>query len=698
MATVNPTDLANESNEMSSLLRTMAVPVVLLCWTGLACADAAQANQQPGEGVPAAAVAESRPAAQGADATAETGGADQQAAELFAMFTGGEPDEDTSTGVRPLAGLWPDLRGPVLTWFAVFVILLLTLQSKPLLAWRNLDGLILAATCLLLALRANTHATPGGFAGQTWQWSSYLALVIVAAYWLLRGLHLVFARVARVGGCNLSSGAMLVLVLAGLAISIDQIGRAPISPGSRDAMIGGVQMVKSGKLPYGDVSGSDSRSPLLYVLHAGAAGLTGMVAAGDEVPAVMTSQTDREESLEPQLVSAEATAVRVMNAVLLVITAAGLYLIGRRLHSSAMGFSIVAIFCVFPGVVECLPRPEIMLPAALLTWGLAFALLPGVGGLLSTLCLVFAGLAWPWTWLALPVVWAYFFRRGWHVVGSTVGLLGGAAACIGGLTWLTLPTIPRANGALAAAGLLPAHTARLTDDGTLVIETDAQRSDVQASLLAPVWRFLVDSEECNLSGASEGARLSKVEWPNGVDAGSVFYRGIRASEPALAKLQPAYRDAVAATPDSTRVWVALRTVLEATWRPAPTLEPPPPIKGAWELWAGTDERQTGWWTLIRRCTEIAAGLLVLLLAAVFLAGRPLEAYQLVGALVAVCSAALLASKLGVVTNLAWLMPVVLALLAAKGRQREPTVPTADRLPDMPSLPDLGPAPRISVEK
>jgi len=191
--------------------------------------------------------------------------------------------------------------------------------------------------------------------------------------------------------------------------------------------------------------------------------------------------------------------------------------------------------------------------------------------------------------------------------------------------------------------------------------------------------------------------LSKVEWPNGVDAGSVFYRALRASAPALAKLQPTYRDAVAATPDSTRVWVALRTVLEATWRPPPTLEPPLPIKGTWELWAGTDEGQTGWWTLIRRCTKIAAGLMVLLLAAVFLAGRPLQPYQLVGALVAVCSAALLASALGAVTNLAWLMPMVLALLAAKGRQREPTVPKADRLPDIPALSDLDPAPRISVE-
>jgi hypothetical protein len=359
----------------------MVVPIVLLCWTGLARADSAQAEQQPGEGVRAAGVAESRPPTQGENTAAAAAGADQQAAELLGTF-GGEPGEDDSTGERSPTGLWPDLRGPVLTWFAVFVILLLALQAKPLLAWRNLDGLVLAATCLLLALRANTDAAPTRFVGQTWQWSSYLALTIVAAYWLLRGLHLVFTRVARVGGCNLSSGAMLVLVVAGLAISIDQIVRTPISPGSRDAMIGGVQMARSGKLPYGDVSGSDSRSPLLYVLHAGAAGLTEMVAADDEVPAATTSLAGRQGSPNRQLVSVEVTAVRVVNAVLLVITAAGLYLVGRRLHSSAMGFSIVAIFCVFPGVVECLPRPEIMLPAALLTWGLAFALLPGVGGLL----------------------------------------------------------------------------------------------------------------------------------------------------------------------------------------------------------------------------------------------------------------------------------------------------------------------------
>jgi hypothetical protein len=675
----------------------MVISVVLLCWNGLAYANAAQTNQQHEVGGPAAA-GEALPTAQGADTAAQTTDDDQQAAELSATFADAEPIEEDPAGVRSLAGFWPDLRGPVLTWFAVFVILLLTLQSKPLLTWRNLDGLILAAACLLLALRANVGATLVGLAGQTWQWWSYLALVIVAAYWLLRGLHLVFVRAARVGGCNVSSAGMLVLVLAGLAFGVDQVARAPISAGSRDAMIGGVQVVKTGKLPYGDVSGHDSRSPLLYLLHAGAVEVSELVAEHDELPGAITWETKWRQIPGPWLESAGMVAVRVINAVLLVITAAGLYVIGRRLHSSAIAFALLAIFCVFPGVVECLPRPEIMLPTALLTWSLAFALLPGVGGLLSTLCLVFAGLAWPWAWLALPVAWAYFFRRGWHVVGSTVGLLGGAAACIAGLTWLTLPTIPRANGALAAAGLQPAHAARLTADGTLVVETEAPQPDVPASLLAPAWRFLVGSEDCDLGGAAEQARLGKVEWPNGVDAGSVFYRTVRASEPALAELQPAYRDAVADQPDSTRVWVALRTVLEATWCPPPALKPPAPIKGAWELWAGTDVGQADWWTLIRRCTKIAAGLVALVLAVVFLFGRPLQPYQLVGALVAVCSAALVASELGAVSNLAWLMPMVLALLAAEGRQSGPVAPKADRLPSMPVLADLGPAPRISVEK
>ena len=60
---------------------------------------------------------------------------------------------------------------------------------------------------------------------------------------------------------------------------------------------------------------------------------------------------------------------------------------------------MMAVFCVFPGSLECLPRPEIMLPSFLLTWTIVFALLPFVGGALATLCLVLAGVAWPWAWL-----------------------------------------------------------------------------------------------------------------------------------------------------------------------------------------------------------------------------------------------------------------------------------------------------------
>jgi hypothetical protein len=335
-----------------------------------------------------------------------------------------------------------------------------------------------------------------------------------------------------------------------------------------------------------------------------------------------------------------------------------------------------------------------MLPAALMVWSLAFALLPGVAGLLSTLCLVLAGLAWPWAWLALPLFWAYFLRRSWHVVGSTLGLLGGAAGCLAGLTWLTLPSIPRPDGALSAAGVRTDYAALLTNDGTLVIEEDKTADTVSPTLLAPLWRFLLGSEECALNSIGERSQLSNVEWPNGVDPGSVKYRSIRASGGAYVELQKDYRAAVADTPDITRAWVALRTVMEATYRPTT-----PPLTGTWHLWARAGQDQAGLWTLARRLTKLVVGLMALSLAALFLFAKPLQPYQLVGATVAVCGGTLLASGLGAVTNLAWLIPVALALLAAKGRQREQQNATPpNQSAEPPPMPNLGPAPRITVEK
>ena len=63
----------------------------------------------------------------------------------------------TSALAGPLAAssFWPDLSPVTLSWFAVVLILALTLRLRPLFSVRNLDALVLVGMCLLLLLLAH---------------------------------------------------------------------------------------------------------------------------------------------------------------------------------------------------------------------------------------------------------------------------------------------------------------------------------------------------------------------------------------------------------------------------------------------------------------------------------------------------------------------------------------------------------------
>jgi hypothetical protein len=352
---------------------------------------------------------------------------------------------------------------------------------------------------------------------------------------------------------------------------------------------------------------------------------------------------------------------------------------------------MVALFCVFPGTLECLPRPEIMLPALLLTWTVAFALLPGLGGLLATLCLVFAGLAWPWAWLGLPLALAYFWRRGWQALGSTVGLAGGVALCWLGLAALVQPALPRADGALEKADLPPGYTARLADRETVVIDQQLPTGEQGKSSAVSrwLWRSLVTSESIALKQADSTGTGLKIDWPNGVSGEGVLYHDVAPVPAAMPVMQAAYRDLLTRAPTPTRVAVAARTVLESTWLHVGAPEPQP--VGAWELWSGSPTLSARM-ILIRRVVKAGVLVLVMWAALVICLGRRNRPRHLLGAMLLMASGALLASESGAVTNLVWLMPLVTALWAAhEPPPRHPaTVPTAISY-------EPGPAPRITLD-
>jgi hypothetical protein len=587
----------------------------------------------------------------------------------------------------PPATVWsnflPALSGMAVAWIAVVAILLLTLQLKPLMSWHNLDGLILALTALLVAFRASIDAAQGDSAAQHAQWWTYLLFCLVGLYWLARGAQLLFAKAVPALRPNVSGGAMFILILAGLFVAGGQIINAPLSDGSRDGLIGGVCTAETGKLPYGDALGHDARSPLLYLIHAGAVKLT----PPSDAAGICMRWANRSIWLDqPRLETADLKVVRLINALLFVLLLAALAGIGHRLHSVSAAQTLLVIACVFPGVLECSARPEIMLPAVLVAWSVAFALLPRVGGLLSVLTMVLAGLAWPWAWLALPALLAYFFRHGWQALGATGGLLIGLAALLVGATILVAPALPRSDGALHEAGITPAYAARLSNDGTPVIEHYRPDETATASFKRWIWNPLLNQDELRLSSASTQPAL-----PNGVDANAVMYRDVVATGPARDALQLQYREALSQQPETVRASAALRTLLEATWKPE--VAPVSPVVGVWELWATNQPVRN--WTLARRAAKIAVGLLALLAAFVLIRGRPARLHELIGALLAICSATLLISMTGPATNWVWLMPTALAALATRTGSAAPAPETPMRR--HPPI-DLGPAPRITVDR
>jgi hypothetical protein len=556
-----------------------------------------------------------------------------------------------------LDNLVPRGNTAALAWFAVIVILVLTLRL-PSPGSANLDGLVLALVCLLVALRGDRAEVLG------WEvrWWSVLLLTLAAGYFLIRGAHLMSAGQWTPINGNLAPIAQSVLLIAALIIALSAILRAPETPDAHDAFVGGTHLAETGRLPYGLADGHDARAPLLYLLYGGVA------------------------SVVPRGVDSVAVA-HLANLAVFALLFVGLWVLGRRLHSPALGLTLPTVFCVFPDTFGGLSHPDILLPAMLLTWAIVLATLPAVGGLLSLLAAALAGFAWPWAWLTLPVFLGYALTRGVHALGGILGLLVGLLGGIAGLVWLTAPVPPRPEGAMRLAGQQPEYRARLTDDGTLVVERYAQDDQVNSDFRASLWRWLLEREDAALGMVNISATL-----PAGVDANRVLFRRLAVDPDARDIISRQYQQALSASPVGVRAIAALRTVLGATWRreaPGERVRP-----GTWQIWeshAGSKRL----WTWTRRGAKVAAVLLSLLAGLNLLRRRPVQVHQLVGGLIVVCAAVLIVSIGGAATNWVWLLPAVLAGMAVRSGAAPPGQRAGSALPDVqPGA--SGPAPRITV--
>lgn len=598
-------------------------------------------------------------------------------------------------------GFWPDLSWPTVCWLGAILILALTLRLRPI-AWaRNLDALVLAGMCLLLALRDADW--PTAQATLTYGNWAYLGLTAAMVYWLLRAIAVIWSRKPMTHSGTIGNGVQVVAVAVGLALCVHQLATAPMSDGSRDGLLGGIYTAGTGKLPYGALENVDQRSPLLYLLFAGTTQLVPPTVSLPEagLTALPMTWDDHAQWLAEDWGSAGNLAVvRLVNALLFVLLICGVYLIGARFQAPGGTWTMVAALCVFPGTLECLALPEILLPTVLLVWTLALALLPGIGGLLATFAIVVAGLAWPWAWLGVPIVLAYFWRQGWHILGSLVGLAGGIALLVFGVAQAVQPAMPRPGGALHLAGQPPVFTATLAEDETIVLHLssiDATPTDSgPAAATALGWRYLVELDEARLAPGD-----LKLDWPNSVDSRSIFYREIDATAAARDALQRSYLATLATLPDWQQLLVKTRTLMEATWLPA--IPAPLPIEGAWRHWGGPPPLERTW-VMIRRATKVLVGLAVVwAMLAIFFGARTRPRY-LVGVLLLLSTGSLLASETGAATFLLWPLPLIVALWAvnepsaavnaARQRIQQPRPAPA---PTFNPPPARGAAPRITFE-
>jgi hypothetical protein len=389
----------------------------------------------------------------------------------------------------------------------------------------------------------------------------------------------------------------------------------------------------------------------LYLVHAGVAAVSEPTFLENGAPSRVTWD-NRALWSNDWTQDALIMPARLVNALLFVLTLLAMFVLGNYHHSRPMGLTAATIFCSFPAVLECLPQPDIMLPVALLSWSIALAVMGGLGPLLASILLVLAGVAWPWAWLAVPMMLAYLLRRR---VQAVAGVLGMAVALVGvvyGLRQWTAPTLPRADGVLAAAGQAPAFVATLAPDDRIALAANAPQP-VEAHILKPFWSFLLQLDTASLgpdviSGEPRGALLKTVA---------------PADAAAQRRLQTVYREKIEREPPFSHYSAVIRTLFECVWLRAPDGEAR--TRSAWALWSGDTPEGAARIATVRRIVKLVVGLLCLLVALALLRARQIEDHHFVGAFLVVVASTMIVSSGGAVANLAWLAAPLLAAMVVE---------------------------------
>ncbi len=630
-----------------------------------------QESQPPADAPPAEPGDEAPPAE--SEAATQPADAGQQLQFIGAGERGGGPLIVDGVSRRPAGDrfrFWPRTDRPTLAWLAVLVVLALTLRPSQILSIRTLDALALAAVCLLLVLRDDTRELLS--TGHSVQWWAHIGLTGAALYWMVRGFALLYASHAPPMAGVLPGGAVLVLAIAGLVIAFHRVATAPLSESGRDALLGGLYVAESGCLPYGEDLLAERHSPLVHLLHAAAVKvLPPKIVADDAGSAELVEWSDRSAWMTDQWPDrVDLASVRAVNAVLLLVLLVSVLIIGQRLYSAECGVTMVAILCVFPGVLDVLTQPDVMLPAALIGLSIALSLLPGFGGLLGMLGFTLAGVAWPWAWAAVPVLGAMCLRRGWQALGGLLGLVIGVATILFGILAMVQPTLPRYEGAVRAAGLEPGYRAQLNADRLLVVEPrtppDAPAS---AAMTGWLWRALLATESATFKVGPGDSAAIPATMPAGVASATILYRDIKATADARPVLETAYREALERAGGLEALSAAARTVIEATWLPAMGRTDLPPTP--WSIWSG-EELIEGRWLQVRRGVKVAAALLVLAAAFALLSRKqPATLRRLAGGLLVALTAAQLATAHGAGGFPALIVPAILTLWAAFDREATP---------------------------
>ena len=563
-------------------------------------------------------------------------------------------------------------------WLAALALLVLLIQSRPLRSWHNADAAVLAAMALLWAGREATALAGDPAAMQAARWWTSLLLAAGFVYWAVRGVRLLLATQPPARQANLTTRALVVLTLAAAALITRDLTTSPLEGASVDGIYGARVILEHGHLPYGDVGGYDHRGPWLYAVHAGALWVVRL--AGGQLGHGAAAVT-----------ADELLAARIVNGLLIALLLWGVWQLGRRLHSPTMGWTLVVALCALPATIDKLTDVETLLAGVLIVWATAAALWPGIGSLVSTALLVAAGFAWPWAFVLVPVLAAWWLRQRWHALGAIVGTAAAAAGCIAGLTLWVAPALPDPQGALRSAGLSPHYIATEAPQQTVIIEklTEPPPAVQPADPLAPLWRWLLARDRLHLASASTRPAL-----PSGVDRSRVLFRDIAAAGRARTMLQHDYRQAAAARPFAERLALAARTLLEATWNRPPAGRP---VTGWYALLPDRGTSRAG---LLLRYTAGALAVLLALLIALVMLGRPRpEATALFGGLLAATSAAVLAATGGIGGWMCWAPLALAATVATRAAAATEPVAAADSTVQAALRPvPPGPAPRITVER